>query len=167
MKGIAICGICARHTRSNEASSRRSRWSGNGSSADTGVKRTAYFSKNSSHSRVNVARRVNIFESEAASNGNTFVLLPRKRAGIAFTLGGFELRLIAIAEPQPGLQFGGFTHRRRLDLFDYPSGPLQALARVCDRGLHFGDRLEAIRLQAQRGDFRHPGPFPGRRHPPG
>jgi len=68
---MAICGSCARQTRANDASSRMSSWSGKGSSPDTGISTTEYFSRNFSHSRVSVARRVNALENAAASNGST------------------------------------------------------------------------------------------------
>ena len=77
---MAICGSCAFHTRAKDASSLQSRWSGNGSSPDTGMTSTAYFSKNSSHSRASVARRTSALEKAAASNGNTLALLPRRQA---------------------------------------------------------------------------------------
>ena len=171
MKGMAICVNCARHTRANDASSLRSSPSGNGNSPDTGISSTGYFSRNNSHSRDNVARRVKVFENAAASNGNDLGLVAaqaRERAGIAFALGGIELRFIVVAEPQPGLQLSGLPQRRRgLDLLDRPARALQPLAGIGQRRLHLGNGLKPVRVETQRGALRHRGPFERRRHPPG
>ena len=147
MKGMAICVNCACHTRPKETSSLVSSWSGNGNSPDTGITSTAYFSK-----------ELQPFAGECRAPGQGLrkrIHLERKhlaaiaaqagqRAGIAFTFGGGELRFIAIAEPEFGLQLRGLAQRRqRLDLLDHPSGLLQPLAGIGDGGLYFGDGIRA------------------------
>ena len=91
-----------------------------------------------------------------------------QRAGIAFALGGLQLRLIAVAEPEFCLQIGGLAQRRRVgDLLDDPAGALQPLAGIGNGGLHFRHGIEAVRVEAQRDALGHRRPFQRRRHPPG
>ena len=91
-----------------------------------------------------------------------------QRAGIAFALGHFQLRLIAVAEPEFCLQIGGLAQRRRVgDFLDDPAGAREPLAGIGNGGLHFGDGIKAIGIEAHRDALGHRRPFERRRHPPG
>ena len=91
-----------------------------------------------------------------------------QRAGIALALGGFQLRLIAVAEPELGLQVGRLAQRRGVgDFLDDPARALEPLAGIGNGGPHFRHGIEAVRVETHRDALRHRRAFQRRRHPPG
>ena len=170
MKGIAICGNCARQTRANEASSLRSRWSGNGNSPQARHQHHGIPLQEQEPLTADAgAPHQRLGELGYIERGNLGPVAAQagQRAGIALALRGFELDFIIVAEPQFGLPVGGLAQRRQFDLLDGPAGLLQPLGGIPDRGLDLRNGFQTVGRDIHRHPLRHRRPFQRRRHPPG